>query len=364
MIAIPLPFIASLLMAILAVVLFQRRKQSTQAAFVFIALCAVTSALVGFRWTTDVAIFKALQPVFASCIPVVAWYCFTRAHNQKKLLFFHILTPILVLLGSLIYPFWHPSIDPILTIMLDLILTVLYVGYGVALIRASLNRNEIPEQVRLSDVENAQKAERYAGLILIVAASVDGVIAFDFVFYNGAHVLNIIAISYFIMLPLLAGTVAVVSLSMPENKSDEANNETEGRTDEVSKAVPVKSAPFLALTENEINEIVSKINKLITVKEVFLDPDLTLDRLARKAGIPAKKISIAINQSYGRNISQVMNEYRIERAKQLLVNTNKPITQVYFDSGFQTKSNFNREFIRLTQQTPSAFRRSQQGRAV
>jgi AraC-like DNA-binding protein len=107
-----------------------------------------------------------------------------------------------------------------------------------------------------------------------------------------------------------------------------------------------------------VKDIVHKIDVLLTTKEVFLDPDLTLDRLARKACIPARQISAAINQVYGRNVSQVVNEYRIERAKTLLTSSDKNITQIYLDSGFQTKSNFNREFNRVTQQTPSAFRRS------
>jgi len=234
----------------------------------------------------------------------------------------------------------------------------LYVGYGIALIRASLNINGIPEQVRLSDVTNIQKAERYAGLMLIISAVIDGAIGIDFAFYDGAHALNIITIGYFIILPFLSGTVVVLSLSMvPESSDEETKEEYKAELTEKAKA-PSSSV----LTEKEINNIVSKIDSLITAKEVFLDPDLTLDRLARKAGIPARQISISINQVYGRNVSQVINEYRIERAKQLLISTDKPITQIYFDSGFQTKSNFNREFTRVTEQTPSAFRRSQQGK--
>ncbi|WP_413700826.1 hypothetical protein ACLKMH_03125 [Psychromonas sp. KJ10-10] len=165
MIAIPLPFVASLLLAILAVVLFLRRDQTTQSAFIFIALCTVTSSIVGLRWTTELAIFKALQPILASCIPVVAWYCFASAHRLKKLYFIHVLPPICVILSSLTYAFWQPPID--------VLLAILYLGYGIALIRSSLNINGIPEQVRLSDVDNTQKAERYAGLILIISSIID-----------------------------------------------------------------------------------------------------------------------------------------------------------------------------------------------
>jgi AraC-like DNA-binding protein len=37
-----------------------------------------------------------------------------------------------------------------------------------------------------------------------------------------------------------------------------------------------------------------------------------------------------------------------------------PITKIMLDVGFQTKSNFNREFLRTTGQTPSGFRQSKQ----
>ena len=46
--------------------------------------------------------------------------------------------------------------------------------------------------------------------------------------------------------------------------------------------------------------------------------DGTLDRLARRLAIPSRQISAAINRTYGRNISQVVNEYRIRDAMRLL----------------------------------------------
>ena len=35
----------------------------------------------------------------------------------------------------------------------------------------------------------------------------------------------------------------------------------------------------------------------------------------------------------------------------------KTIAEIYLESGFQSKSNFNREFSRIVKQTPSEFRR-------
>jgi AraC-like DNA-binding protein len=41
----------------------------------------------------------------------------------------------------------------------------------------------------------------------------------------------------------------------------------------------------------------------------------------------------------------------------MLVETGAPVTRILFDAGFQTKSNFNREFLRITGMSPSAWRK-------
>nr|WP_235690549.1 AraC family transcriptional regulator [Aeromonas hydrophila] len=83
---------------------------------------------------------------------------------------------------------------------------------------------------------------------------------------------------------------------------------------------------------------------------------ITLARLSRKLGIPAKQISSAVNLVRQQSIPRVINEYRIAHARQALLNTDESITQILMNAGFQTKSNFNREFQRITGLTPSQFR--------
>ncbi len=98
------------------------------------------------------------------------------------------------------------------------------------------------------------------------------------------------------------------------------------------------------------------IDALMQAKHVYRAVDLNLDRLARKAGIPARQISIAINRATGKNVSQYVNEQRIAEACQLLAETERSVTEIMFDVGFQTKSNFNREFKRVTEMTPLQWR--------
>jgi AraC-like DNA-binding protein len=106
--------------------------------------------------------------------------------------------------------------------------------------------------------------------------------------------------------------------------------------------------------------VVAKIDDLMRVQELFRDANLNLNRVARKAGLPARRISIAVNRVRAKNVSQYINGYRIAEACRLLTETDQPVTKVMFDAGFQTKSNFNREFRRVTGMSPIAWREKSQ----
>jgi AraC-like DNA-binding protein len=93
-------------------------------------------------------------------------------------------------------------------------------------------------------------------------------------------------------------------------------------------------------------ELVARLQTLLRKDPLFLDPDLTLSRLARRLQVPVKDLSNAINQICGENVSRFVNRHRIAHACELL-KQGQSITSALFDSGFQTKSNFNREFLRL-----------------
>ena len=98
------------------------------------------------------------------------------------------------------------------------------------------------------------------------------------------------------------------------------------------------------------------VNATLDRDDLFRDPDLTLNRLSRRSGLPARQISEAINRTTGSNVSQFVNGRRIAAVCDLLQNTDCSITQTMFEAGFYTKSNFNREFKRVTGLSPSAWR--------
>lgn len=92
---------------------------------------------------------------------------------------------------------------------------------------------------------------------------------------------------------------------------------------------------------------------------LYRDHDLTLQRIARRTGITARKISHAVNRGHGTTVTDLVNGYRVREAMRLLRDSDLPVTQVMLDAGFQTRSNFNRAFRATTGQTPTAYRRSE-----
>lgn len=334
MFAVPLPFVVSLLLLILTFFLWFQPERNTKTTSLFVLICALATAIVGLRWTVDWQVLKLLQPVVASWVPVGAWYCFQHAREKKKRLC-HLIGPSVILMGSLTYPLFHISVD--------YLLVALYLVYGVSLLSSA---PKLAAGIPFDYVQNYANAEKIAGYLLIFSAAIDLMIAISFGFFEGRLVTLILTLSYALLLPLLVVIVVWVGLY---------TQTVDPQDDDVY--LPNDLAKTPQLTQEKADEIVFKFDQLMKEQEVFKDPDLTLNRLSRKLLIPQKQLSTAINRIYQRNISQVINQYRIEFAKARLVHTDESITQIYMSAGFHSKSNFNREFSRMTGVTPSEFRR-------
>ncbi|MGB2065736.1 MAG: helix-turn-helix domain-containing protein, partial [Marinomonas gallaica] len=222
-------------------------------------------------------------------------------------------------------------------------------AYGVMLWCAANDAEHPPENVRLSDWQWAIQSKRVAGVMLLFSALIDGAMTVDFMLTDGKHALWILSLGHGLMLPILALAVMCISVSMADDSTIERTDSSSA--DVLSEAI---SLPEGSLAEQQ--EVMARTESVLREQTLYLDPNLTLARLARKAGIPARQISTAVNKLTQQNISQWVNQFRIEHAKTLLKQTDDPITQIYMDSGFQTKSNFHREFSRITGMTPSAYR--------
>ena len=121
------------------------------------------------------------------------------------------------------------------------------------------------------------------------------------------------------------------------------------------------------LAENKIDEIVNGVIELMENDKLYQEPELTLQQLAEKLQYPYYQVSQAINDGMKKNFYDLVNNYRIEEAKRLLVdpkNMNYTVLSVGFEAGFNSKTTFNTVFKKLTGLTPTEFRDQQRIGAV
>jgi LacI family transcriptional regulator len=95
-----------------------------------------------------------------------------------------------------------------------------------------------------------------------------------------------------------------------------------------------------------------------------LDQRLTVREMAEHIQVSERTLETKFQRSLGRSPSEEMARLRVERAKQLLVDTDKSVQAVAFDSGFATSSHFCHAFKQTTSCTPSQYRRGLRGKAA
>jgi len=96
-------------------------------------------------------------------------------------------------------------------------------------------------------------------------------------------------------------------------------------------------------------------------EKAYLDPSLSIVKLAAAVGLGEHTLRSLINQRLGyRNYTDFINQYRITHAKSALDNpaqAHVPILTIGLESGYNSLSAFNRAFRRIEDITPSAYRK-------
>jgi AraC-like DNA-binding protein len=106
-------------------------------------------------------------------------------------------------------------------------------------------------------------------------------------------------------------------------------------------------------------QLIARLEKVMQEQRFYINPDITLDKLAEVVALHPRKLSIAIKLHYHLSFYEFINSYRIKEAKRLLkdpAQADKTITEIYLAVGFNSKSVFNSFFKRTEGITPSQYR--------
>jgi AraC-like DNA-binding protein len=124
----------------------------------------------------------------------------------------------------------------------------------------------------------------------------------------------------------------------------------------------INEKPEAVSNQNDlINAQISTLKQYMTEKEPFLDPSLTIQELANQISIPVRDLSILINHHIDQHFFDFVNEYRIQKAMQILRDQSKKqltVLEILYEVGFNSKSSFNTSFKKYTNLTPTSYRNS------
>jgi AraC-like DNA-binding protein len=107
-----------------------------------------------------------------------------------------------------------------------------------------------------------------------------------------------------------------------------------------------------------LDEIGKKL-AVIVEKELYLNPDFSLEDAAKELKVTKHLLSQYVNEILGKSFSKLIKEYRIEKAKKLLqTEKNYTIESLGYDSGFNSKSTFFTTFKKITGLTPAEYQKT------
>ena len=123
-----------------------------------------------------------------------------------------------------------------------------------------------------------------------------------------------------------------------------------------------KNAAYRSLIRAELaDELYDKILNIIVVQKKYKDPNYSAKDLAKEVNTNTRYLSAVINSRFGENYSCLLNRYRINDAKHLLVDKrykDKNIEEISAMVGFANRQSFYSAFYKLVKETPNDYRRN------
>ena len=122
-----------------------------------------------------------------------------------------------------------------------------------------------------------------------------------------------------------------------------------------------KSAEEHAQGREQLLATYHQIEQFVVADKPFLNPTMTLERFALRAGVSPRNVSLAVNHCSSRNFHEYLNSFRIDESKRLLSDGSQAhlsILAIAEAAGFNSKATFNRVFKQCLNTTPTAYRRN------
>lgn len=331
MLFVPLPFFATLLLGSAFVRFCLTRDMRLRAHKLFallVALYAAQSLWSSLRWGYRIEWAATALVLMAPLLPVVAYLAYMSLSGTRNR--WQLWPLAVIVLNWLVFAFAPDLSDPMIL--------VTYIGFGALLVQFGLKGTEVVALSPINSTGDIRFAILLTGTALIASGVTDIYIIYDFIRNEGRSaglVLTFVQTAFV----LIIGGAGLIGRS-----SEHPPQEVDAPVDAPER-------------DQADGEVLARLEHLFETEKIYRDEDLSLRRLARKVGVPDRQLSVAINRLRNMSVSQFVNQYRIQDACALLRDTDRSVLDISLASGFATKSNFNREFLRVTGRSPTEWRR-------
>jgi len=118
------------------------------------------------------------------------------------------------------------------------------------------------------------------------------------------------------------------------------------------------AAARIPIPPESLLPVVRGLQQAMEVRRLYLDPDLSLAKLAGEIGIAPKLLSTVLNQHLAKSFNEYVNEFRVMEIKLRLLDAESQrftIASIAYDCGFNSLPTFQRAFKNIIGLSPKEF---------
>jgi AraC-like DNA-binding protein len=131
---------------------------------------------------------------------------------------------------------------------------------------------------------------------------------------------------------------------------------------ELARCTDMRSLSTVQLQSFDDDAGLAQISGIVDWVTEHCAEQFAMSEVCTRVGMSESKFSRYFRRATGNTFTDFVNRLRINRACQLLMETDRYITNVCYDVGFNNVANFNRRFLQVKGMTPKEFRQQSGGR--
>jgi AraC-like DNA-binding protein len=110
------------------------------------------------------------------------------------------------------------------------------------------------------------------------------------------------------------------------------------------------------------DEALAKISGIVDFLNEHYSEAFSMAELCERVGMSESSFSRYFRRATGNTFTSFVNQLRVHKACLLLMETDRYVTNVCYDAGFNNVANFNRRFLEIKGMTPKEFRQQAKAR--